>query len=82
MGDRKAFFTSIDAAPQSALAHGRGRILHLVDPSTGSHRLDVHVNLINDDRGPGRFISTPMPTTSISCWTACSKSSSTVSAIS
>lgn len=53
MGDRKAFFTSIDAAPQSALAHGRGRILHLVDPSTGSHRLDVHVNLINDDSGPG-----------------------------
>ncbi len=53
MGDPKAFFTSIDAAPQSALAHGRGRILHLVDPSTGSHRLDVHVNLINDDSGPG-----------------------------
>lgn len=53
MTGEKAFFTNIDDAPRGTLARGRGTTINLVDPSTGSRKLDVHINLINHDSGPG-----------------------------
>jgi mannose-6-phosphate isomerase-like protein (cupin superfamily) len=52
---RKPFFTRIADAPVREMAHGRGRSVQLVNESTGAQAVDVHVNHINDDSGPGEL---------------------------
>jgi len=53
MADRKPFFTSIGAAPRRPMKLGRGTGIKLVNEETGSPKLDLHLNVINDDSGPG-----------------------------
>ena len=53
MADRKPFFTSIGAAPRRPMKLGRGTGIKLVNEETGSPGLDLHLNVINDDSGPG-----------------------------
>jgi mannose-6-phosphate isomerase-like protein (cupin superfamily) len=52
---RKPFFTKISEAPIREMALGRGRSIQLVNEETGARNLDVHVNEINDDSGPGEL---------------------------
>lgn len=51
----KPFFTKIADAPTRAMAHGRGRSVKLVNEETGARGVDVHINHINDDSGPGEL---------------------------
>lgn len=52
-GMKQAFFTSFDRGPTRAMKLGRGISVKLVDEEVGSHKVDVHLNLINDDSGQG-----------------------------
>ena len=52
-GKRKPFFTSIDRAPTRQMKLGRGTGIKLVNEETGSPKVDVHLNLINDNSGQG-----------------------------
>lgn len=49
----EAFFTKISGAPSRGLNLGRGTLAMLVDERTGAHNVDVHINTINIDSGPG-----------------------------
>lgn len=49
----EAFFTKIAGAPSRDLNLGRGTLAMLVDERTGAHNVDVHINTINIDSGPG-----------------------------
>jgi len=43
----------IEDAPVKIMRWNRGKTLRLVDEEDGAQNLDVHVNLINVDSGPG-----------------------------
>lgn len=49
----KAFFTKIGEAPSRGLKFERGRSVMLVNEQTGATNVDVHINHINIDSGPG-----------------------------
>ena len=53
MADKKPFFININTAPMCDMKLGRGTGIKLVNPEIGSQNLDVHINVINDDSGPG-----------------------------
>ena len=53
MADKKPFFTNINTAPTRDMKLGRGTGIKLINPEIGSQKLDVHINVINDDSGPG-----------------------------
>ena len=53
MADKKPFFISINTAPTRDMKLGRGTGIKLINPEIGSQKLDVHINVINDDSGPG-----------------------------
>lgn len=50
---RKPFFTKIDDAPREGMRLGRGQMIRLVWPQVGADNVDLHINLINPDSGPG-----------------------------
>ncbi len=45
----------IDAAPTRTMRFERGTQLRLVGPEDGAVNLDVHINIINVDSGPGPY---------------------------
>ena len=51
----KPFFVRIDDAPVGKLKHDRGFSQRLINESTGARLVDVHINHINDDSGPGEL---------------------------
>ena len=51
----KPFFTNINSAPMRPMKLGRGTGIKLVNEEVGSHKVDVHLNVINDDSGPGEI---------------------------
>jgi mannose-6-phosphate isomerase-like protein (cupin superfamily) len=51
----KPFFGTIAGAPQRSLKFERGRMTRLVDQTTGASNVDVHINVINVDSGPGEM---------------------------
>lgn len=51
--DQKPFFTKIDDAPIGKLKFDRGWTQRLVNERVGARKVDVHINHINDDSGPG-----------------------------
>ena len=53
MADKKPFFININTAPTRDMKLGRGTGIKLINPEIGSQKLDVHINVINDDSGPG-----------------------------
>lgn len=54
--DRPKFFKiRIDEAPTRTMNLGRGTSLKLVNPAIGARNLDVHINLLNEDSGPGEI---------------------------
>ena len=53
MADKKPFFININTAPTHDMKLGRGTGIKLINPEIGSQKLDVHINVINDDSGPG-----------------------------
>ena len=53
MADRKPFFTNISTAPTRQMKLGRGIGIKLINEETGSPKVDIHLNMINDDSGPG-----------------------------
>ena len=53
MADKKPFFININTAPTRDMKLGRGTGIKLINPEMGSQNLDVHINVINDDSGPG-----------------------------
>ena len=55
MADRKPFFTNINEAPTRQMKLGRGTGIKLINEETGSPKVDVHLNMINDDSGPGEI---------------------------
>jgi mannose-6-phosphate isomerase-like protein (cupin superfamily) len=55
MADRKPFFTNINEAPTRQMKLGRGTGIKLINEETGSPKVDVHLNTINDDSGPGEI---------------------------
>ena len=55
MSAAKPFFTSLGDASTTALARGRGTTLGLINPAMGCGKVDVHINIINDDSGPGEI---------------------------
>ena len=55
MADRKPFFTNINEAPTRQMKLGRGTGIKLINEETGSSKVDVHLNTINDDSGPGEI---------------------------
>ena len=55
MADRKPFFTNINTAPTRQMKLGRGTGIKLINEEIGSPKVDVHLNMINDDSGPGEI---------------------------
>ena len=55
MAERKPFFTNINKAPTRQMKLGRGTGIKLINEEIGSPKVDVHVNMINDDSGPGEI---------------------------
>ena len=54
--DRPKFFkVKIDGAPTRKMNLGRGTSLKLVNGETGARNVDVHINLLNEDSGPGEI---------------------------
>ena len=54
--DRPKFFKiRIDDAPTRKMNLGRGTSIKLVSGETGGRNLDVHINLLNEDSGPGEI---------------------------
>ena len=53
MADRKPFFANISTAPTRQMKLGRGIGIKLINEETGSPKVDIHLNMINDDSGPG-----------------------------
>ncbi len=51
----KPFFININSAPMRPMNLGRGTGIKLVNEEVGSHKVDVHLNVINDDSGPGEI---------------------------
>jgi mannose-6-phosphate isomerase-like protein (cupin superfamily) len=52
----KPFFkTRISDAPTRQMKLGRGTGIKLVNPEIGARNVDVHINLINIDSGPGEI---------------------------
>ncbi|MCG8505524.1 MAG: cupin domain-containing protein [Sphingomonadales bacterium] len=52
---QKPFFIKIDDAPTGKLKFDRGWTRRLVNENTGAKNVDVHINHINDDSGPGEL---------------------------
>ena len=55
MAERKPFFTKINTAPTRQMKLGRGTGIKLINEEIGSPKVDVHLNMINDDSGPGEI---------------------------
>jgi len=54
--DRPKFFKArIDDAPTRKMNLGRGTSIKLVNGETGAGNVDVHINLLNEDSGPGEI---------------------------
>ena len=54
--DRPKFFKArIDDAPTRKMNLGRGTSIKLVNGETGASNVDVHINLLNEDSGPGEI---------------------------
>jgi mannose-6-phosphate isomerase-like protein (cupin superfamily) len=54
--DRPKFFkVRIDDAPTRKLNLDRGTSIKLVGGETGAAKVDVHINLLNEDSGPGEI---------------------------
>ena len=53
MAEARPFFINIRAAPTREMALGRGIGVELINPEMGCRKVDVHINVINDDSGPG-----------------------------
>lgn len=54
--DRPKFFkVKIDEAPTRRMNLGRGTGIKLVNPETGASNVDVHINVLNEDSGPGEI---------------------------
>ena len=54
--DRPKFFKiRIDDAPTRKMNLGRGTSIKLVNGETGGRNVDVHINLLNEDSGPGEI---------------------------
>lgn len=53
MVEAKPFFTNIHQAPTRNMKLGRGTGIKLINPEMGCRKVDVHINVINDDSGPG-----------------------------
>lgn len=53
MADARPFFTNIHNAPTRNMKLGRGTGIELINPEMGCRKVDVHINVINDDSGPG-----------------------------
>jgi mannose-6-phosphate isomerase-like protein (cupin superfamily) len=51
----KPFFGNISDAPKRSLKFERGTATRLVDQTTGASNVDVHINHINVDSGPGEM---------------------------
>jgi mannose-6-phosphate isomerase-like protein (cupin superfamily) len=51
----KAFFGKIGDAPTRSLKFDRGIMTRLVDQANGASNVDVHINTINIDSGPGEM---------------------------
>ena len=52
--ERKAFFTTIDAAPVVPMRGDRGEQIKLIGPETaGAEAMDVHINQIDVEAGAG-----------------------------
>jgi len=51
----KFFRTRIDTAPTRKLKYDRGTVFQLVNAGTGARNVDVHLNHINVDSGPGEI---------------------------
>jgi mannose-6-phosphate isomerase-like protein (cupin superfamily) len=54
-GSPVPFFINESSAPFTPLRQGRGLSFKLLNPSTGSERVDVHVNVLNVGSGPGPY---------------------------
>jgi mannose-6-phosphate isomerase-like protein (cupin superfamily) len=50
-----AFHINLKDAPTRSLHDDRGTIYQLLDPSNGSQRLDLHVNVLKPEAGPGPY---------------------------
>jgi quercetin dioxygenase-like cupin family protein len=46
---------NLNDAPTRAMQLGRGTQIRLFNEDTGAHTLDVHINVINVDSGPGPY---------------------------
>jgi len=55
MEKQKAYFINIDDAPTGKLNLDRGWFRRLVNTGMGASKVDVHINHINDDSGPGEL---------------------------
>ena len=55
MADRKPLFININTAPTRQMKLGRGTGIKLINEEIGSPKVDVHLNMINDDSGPGEI---------------------------
>ncbi len=53
MAEARPFFTNIHGAPTRNMKLGRGTGIKLINPEMGCRKVDVHINVINDDSGPG-----------------------------
>lgn len=55
MSRPKFFKTRIDEAPTRRMNLGRGTGIKLVNQETGAQTVDVHINVLNEDSGPGEI---------------------------
>lgn len=50
-----AFQINVSDAPTTDLRGKRGTIFELINPSTGSQHVDLHVNVLKPNTGPGPY---------------------------
>jgi quercetin dioxygenase-like cupin family protein len=53
--DRRPLILNLHDAPTRAMQLGRGTQIRLFNEDTGAHTVDVHINVINVDSGPGPY---------------------------
>lgn len=55
MTEPKVLMLSVAAAPNRPMRFDRGTQVRLVNPDVGAEKVDVHINELNVDSGPGPY---------------------------
>jgi quercetin dioxygenase-like cupin family protein len=55
MDTKKPLIFNLHDAPTREMQLGRGTQIRLFNEDTGAHTVDVHINVINTDSGPGPY---------------------------